>query len=149
MDLVRTLFREYQDFLEVDLCFQDFEQELATLPGKYAAPEGAIWIAWRGAEAAGCIAVRPIEPTVCEMKRLFVRDRYRGYGIGAMLAEASVEMARECGYLYMRLDTLSELEAALKLYHSMGFEPIDPYYHNPLGSVVYLQKSLSTGDGRT
>lgn len=143
MEVVRELFREYQDFLGVDLCFQGFEEELATLPGKYAPPAGIVLIATRDQSVAGCVAMRPLEGSVCEMKRLYLRPGHRGLGIGRMLAEAVIDAAAAAGYASMRLDTLDKLTEAITLYRSMGFESMKAYYHNPLDGVVYMEKRLS------
>lgn len=143
------LFREYQQWLGVDLCFQGFEQELASLPGAYAPPEGSIYLAEEGCDAAGCIAVRPVAgPTgggsfrTCEMKRLFVRAPWRGTGLGRRLAEESMRFARDAGYGRMLLDTLPHLQIAKDMYLRMGFSEIAPYYENPLPGVVYMEKIL-------
>lgn len=150
MDLVRTLFREYQAFLNVDLCFQDFEGELAGLPGKYAEPEGVILLAREDdGAAAGVVALRPLdEDGVCEMKRLWLRSAWRGRGVGRLLAEAVVEEARQRGYRFMRLDTLRRLEAARGIYAGMGFRDIPAYYGNPLDGVVYMECDLKETAGQ-
>lgn len=139
---VRTLFREYEGFLNVDLCFQGFEDELAGLPGKYAPPEGALLLALEGADVCGCVALRKLEPGVCEMKRLFVRPKYRGLGLGQALAEAIIAQAKAKGYAAMRLDTLARLAEAIRLYEQLGFREITPYYHNPLPGVSYWELDL-------
>jgi len=136
------LFREYERFLGVDLCFQDFEAELAGLPGKYAPPGGALLLAVEGHRTAGCVAVRALAENVCEMKRLFVRPAYRGSGLGRKLAEAVMREAGRLGYGIMRLDTLETLTAAMGLYESLGFRRTSAYYPNPLQQVVYLEKPL-------
>ena len=141
-DTIRTLFREYEAFLGVDLCFQSFEEELRTLPGKYAEPKGRLYLALCDGEAAGCIALRPNGETACEMKRLFVREKYRGLGIGELLAKQLVSDAKEIGYQTMRLDTLESLTSAVALYRKLGFVQTDPYYHNPYEGVVYLELLL-------
>jgi putative acetyltransferase len=142
LESIRGLFRQYQHGLGVDLCFQDFEAELAGLPGKYAAPTGALLIARDGDVACGCVAVRPMEGTICEMKRLFVRPDRRGRGLGRRLAEAILIQARSLGYTTMRLDTLERLTEAMCLYESMGFRRISAYYDNPLIGVVYWELEL-------
>jgi len=138
----RRLFREYEQFLAVDLCFQNFEEELAGLPGKYAAPEGALLIAIDGQESAGCVALRKLEDGVCEMKRLFIRPVYRKQGLGRVLARRIIEEAGLLGYKWMRLDTLERLTEAMRLYESLGFRRINPYYENPLPDVVYWELKL-------
>jgi putative acetyltransferase len=142
IDLVRTLFREYETWLNMDLCFQGFEQELATLPGRYAPPGGALLLAYHDGAPAGCIALRGIDAEVCEMKRLFVRPAFRGLGIGRALAERVLDEARRAGYRIMRLDTLDFLREAIALYEALGFRRIEPYYANPLEGVIYWEKDL-------
>ena len=137
------LFREYQSFLGVDLCFQGFEEELANLPGKYAEPEGAILLAKYKGDFIGCVAVRPINKIVCEMKRLYVKPEFQGLKAGRLLAEKIINKAKVLGYQKMQLDTLERLQAALKLYQSLGFKRIRPYYDNPLDEVVYLELDLN------
>lgn len=144
ISVVRELFLEYAAWLGKDLCFQGFEAELATLPGKYAPPAGAILLAWVDSSLAGCVAVRPLEPKVCEMKRLWVRDAFRGMQIGERLVRTLLARARDAGYERMRLDTLSQMHAAQALYRKLGFRETQPYYRNPLPGVVYLEKNLAT-----
>ena len=141
-DTIRTLFREYEAFLGVDLCFQSFEEELRTLPGKYAEPKGRLYLALCDGEPAGCIALRPIDETACEMKRLFVREKYRGLGIGELLAKQLITDAKEIGYQTMRLDTLESLTSTVALYRKLGFEETDAYYDNPYEEVVYFELQL-------
>ena len=139
----RRLFRAYADWLAVDLCFQDFERELATLPGAYAPPQGRLLLARVGGEAAGCVALRPLEPGICEMKRLWVEPGFAGFGLGRDLAETIIEAARDAGYRRMRLDTMpARMPAAQHLYGTLGFVEIAPYYHNPLDGVVMLELAL-------
>src|SRR3984957_939617 len=140
-----TLFREYADWLGIDLGFQGFEAELASLPGKYAPPTGELVLACSPpGDALGCVAVRPLEGSaVCEMKRLYVRPAARGLGIGAALVAAIITSAEELGYAEMRLDTLPAMAEAFALYQRFGFLQIPAYYHNPVPGTVYLGKRLS------
>ena len=140
--IARELFLEYAAAIEVDLCFQNFNQELATLPGRYAPPGGRLLLAFNGAAPVGCVALRPIEAGLCEMKRLYVRPGFRGHGTGRLLAEEVITIARRIGYTAMRLDTLTSMEAAIALYRSLGFLPIAPYYDNPSGCAVFMEFAL-------
>lgn len=143
---VRTLFVEYANALNVDLCFQNFNAELATLPGEYAAPRGGLLLAKVDGELAGCCAMRPLDavdyPNACEMKRLYVRPAYRGLRLGRLLAETILETARIAGYDCILLDTLNDMEAARALYRELGFEDIPPYYFNPIAGAHYLKADL-------
>jgi ribosomal protein S18 acetylase RimI-like enzyme len=142
LDAVRGLFLEYAESLNVDLCFQNFEAEVAGLPGKYSPPEGRLLVAWRGLEPMGCVALRPLDGTVCEMKRLYVRPQARGEHLGRRLAERIGEEARSAGYSRICLDTLPSMTAALKLYSAMGFKPIEPYVFNPVPGAIFLALEL-------
>jgi ribosomal protein S18 acetylase RimI-like enzyme len=146
IETLRGLIREYASGLGVDLCFQDIAHELATLPGEYAAPRGALFLATIDGKPAGCVALRRLEsadyPNAAEMKRLYVRDRYRGSGLGRELAEAALDAAREAGYSCVLLDTLDDMEAARGLYEDLGFHEIPPYYHNPIPGAHYLKCDL-------
>ncbi len=148
---VRTIFREYAQSLRVDLCFQDFEHELATLPGEYTAPRGTLLVAKVDGKPAGCCALRPLDgadyPNAAEMKRLYVRHAYRGLGLGRQLAEAALDAARRAGYACVLLDTLDDMEAARALYEDLGFEEIPPYYHNPIAGAHYLKADLERQSG--
>ena len=139
----RRLFRAYAEWLEVDLCFQGFERELSELPGCYARPEGRLLLAWVGSEVVGCVGLRPLEPGICEMKRLWVEPGFAGRGIGRRLTETIIERAREIGFRRMRLDTIPErMPAAQHLYAALGFREIPAYYHSPLAGVVMLELEL-------
>lgn len=144
MDAVRELFREYQAWLGLDLCFQSFEEELATLPGRYARPSGRLLLAEAEGRLAGAVALRALgEDGVCEMKRLFVREWAKGRGIGRALVERVVAEAREAGYRAMRLDTLrGRMPQANHLYDALGFREIPAYYENPEPNVRYLERKL-------
>jgi ribosomal protein S18 acetylase RimI-like enzyme len=140
----RRLIRAYADWLAVDLCFQGFEHELSALPGAYAPPGGRLLLARAGGDAIGCVALRPLEPGICEMKRLWVEPGFSGAGIGRRLAEIIIQAARDIGYGKMRLDTLPErMPAAQHLYRSLGFREIPAYYRNPLPGVTMLELELT------
>jgi ribosomal protein S18 acetylase RimI-like enzyme len=142
LELVRTLFREYAASLDTDLCFQNFEAELASLPGTYSPPRGRLLLAFRGVEALGCIALRPIDGADCEMKRLYVRPAARGEGLGRRLVERICQEAREAGYQRIRLDTLPTMTEAIRLYRAMGFEETPPYVYNPVPGALFLALDL-------
>ena len=136
----RRLFRAYSTWLNVDLCFQDFEGELAGLPGTYAPPRGRLLLAKADDAVAGCVGLRPLEDDICEMKRLWVEPGFGGRGIGRGLAEAIVDAGRDIGYRAMRLDTMPQrLKAAGHIYETLGFKEIPDYYHNPLEGVVMFE----------
>jgi ribosomal protein S18 acetylase RimI-like enzyme len=141
---VEALFREYMSSLAEDISFQNPDDELASLPGKYARPGGVVLIAWEGTEAAGAIACRMFEPGVCEMKRLYVRPAFRGRNLGRELANELIEDARGRGYRTMLLDTLASMQAARELYRDLGFRPVEPYYDNPLPGTLYMALELDT-----
>jgi GNAT superfamily N-acetyltransferase len=141
LDEIRTMLREYAAWLEVDLCFQNFEQELAALPGEYAPPRGRLLIA----ESAGCVALRPLPSNndeICEMKRLYVRPEHRGSGLGKRLVLSIVEEARGIGYRRMRLDTMPKMDRAQGLYAALGFREIAPYRYNPEPGARFLELDL-------
>ena len=144
--MTRQIFKEYAQQLGVDLCFQNFDDELESLPGDYVEPQGALLLAMVGGELAGCCALRPLDsvdyPNACEMKRLYVRPGHRRLGLGRQLAEAILDAARVAGYHHVLLDTLSEMESARALYEDLGFEEIPPYYHNPIAGAHYLKADL-------
>ena len=146
---IRDLFLQYQAYLGIDLCFQGFAQELDTLPGDYAEPAGVLIMATIDGMPAGCCAFRPLVSSdhlnACEMKRLFVRPAFRGFGLGRLLVEQVMARASLAGYSNMLLDTLSDMEAARALYQEVGFVEVAPYYHNPLPGAHYLMADLVTG----
>ncbi len=139
---VRELLREYEHALGVDLCFQGFAQELAGLPGDYASPNGMLLLARDGSDVAGCIALRPVDKGVCEMKRLYVRDAFRAAGLGRRLVERTIATAQTIGYRRVVLDTLPTMVSAQRLYESFGFKDIAPYRHNPIGGTRFLGLEL-------
>lgn len=146
IEAVRDIFQEYADTLGIDLDFQDFESELASLPGDYAEPRGALLLAEVEGAIAGCCALRPLDnadyPNASEMKRLYVRRAFRGFGLGRELAEAMLDRARQAGYACVLLDTLDDMESARALYTDLGFEEIPPYYHNPIAGAHYLKVDI-------
>jgi ribosomal protein S18 acetylase RimI-like enzyme len=141
--MLRHLFREYAGSLSFELDFQDFDSELAALPGPYAAPLGALLLARVAGKPAGCVAIRDLGEGVGELKRLYVRPSHRGLGVGRRLAESAVAAAREIGYARLRLDTTPEMVAAQELYGTLGFREIAPYRHNPVAGTRYLELELS------
>ena len=143
LNAARRLFWAYVEGLDFELDFQDFEAEMAALPGPYAPPDGAILMAEVGGEAVGVVALRPLDDAgACEMKRLYVEPECRGQGLGRALAEAIIAEARELGYDVMRLDTVASMTTARRLYRFLGFEERDAYYHNPLDDAVYMERTL-------
>ena len=146
MVAVREIFQEYAEGLGIDLRFQQFDAELAGLPGDYAEPRGALLLATVDGELAGCCALRPLDtadyPNTSEMKRLYVRKAFRGFGLGRLLTEAILDAARQAGYASVLLDTLNEMDTARHLYADLGFEEIPPYYHNPISGAHYLKVNL-------
>ena len=142
----QQIFSEYAAALQVDLCFQDFDSELADLPGEYAEPAGALLLAKVDGEVAGCCALRPLAgvdyANAAEMKRLYVRKPFRRFGLGRELAEAILVAARVAGYHSVLLDTLDDMETARALYTDLGFYEIPPYYHNPIAGAHYLKVDL-------
>ena len=139
---VYELFQEYAVGVGLNFCFQGFTEELATLPGKYAPPDGRLLLGECNGQPAACVAMRKISDGVCEMKRLYVRPAYRGRGIGRDLAEAMIVSASESGYRAMKLDTLASMKPAVALYESLGFRRTTAYYQNPLPDVVYFELQL-------
>ncbi len=143
IEQVRTLFGKYADTLDFGLDFQDFEEELTNLPGDYIRPAGCLLLALYKGQPAGCVGLRKLSEGVCEMKRLYVREQFRGLGIGRALAEAVIEEAKKIGYNYMRLDTVPAMEAARALYVSVGFKQIGPYRYNPIEGAVFMELRLA------
>jgi GNAT superfamily N-acetyltransferase len=146
----RELFEQYAAWLEIDMCFQNFDHELATLPGHYAPPNGRLLLALEADELAGCVALRKINADMCEMKRLFLRPAFRGRGLGRELAAAIIAAAREIGYQFMRLDTLpGKMDQAIMIYRSMGFQEIQAYYESPVVGTKFMELALSNSAKRT
>jgi putative acetyltransferase len=146
MDDIRALFLEYADSLEISLCFQNFEAELAGLPGTYVPPSGRLLLAREGKQSVGCAGFRRLEAGICEMKRLYVRPQWRGRGIGQRLAGMLIDAARNAGYARMRLDTLNTMKSAIDLYTSLGFRRIEAYYANPSDRAVFMELVLNKPD---
>jgi ribosomal protein S18 acetylase RimI-like enzyme len=144
----RDLFEEYAAWLGLNLCFQNFDKELAELPGEYIPPRGRLFLATEEDQIAGCVALRKIDDGehgdgVCEMKRLYVRPAFRGLGLGRTLTETVIESAREIGYARIRLDTLpGKMDRAIAMYRSLGFKNIEPYYHNPVADAAFMELEL-------
>ncbi len=144
IECARELFREYEVWLEVDLCFQSFEKELAELPGSYAPPDGRLLLAVVDERVAGCVALRKIGDGICEIKRLFLRSEFRGHGLGRKLAAEIIREAKHIGYERMRLDTLPpKMNDAIALYRSLGFKEIDAYYNNPVPGAKFMELALT------
>lgn len=147
LQLTREIFTEYAASLDIDLCFQGFEAEVSALPGDYAAPLGALRLAFVDGALAGCGALRPLTdvdyPNACEMKRLYVRRAFRRFGLGRRLAQSLLDAAVQAGYSVMLLDTLNDMEAARGLYRTLGFEEVPPYYFNPIAGAHYLKCELT------
>jgi GNAT superfamily N-acetyltransferase len=142
LDDVRTLLREYAEGLGFSLAFQGFDREVAELPGAYAPPGGVLLVARAGADAAGCVALRRLDPATGELKRLFVRAAWRGHGLGERLVHAAMDEARRLGYARLRLDTTPEMGAAHALYARLGFQEIEPYTDNPVPGTRFLELGL-------
>jgi putative acetyltransferase len=139
----RELFLEYAQSLGFSLCFQNFDKELAGLPGGYAPPEGRLLLAECEGQLAGCVALHKLEPGICEMKRLYLRPLFRGKGLGRFLAERIIAEARQIGYSHMRLDTVEPvMKDAVAMYHKLGFKLITPYRTNPIAGAMYMELPL-------
>ena len=140
---IRELFLEYANSLGFSLCFQSFDQELASLPGDYRQPQGRLLLATREGVAAGCVALHPLEDGICEMKRLYVRPQFRGQGLGKLLAQQIIAEARAIGYKQLRLDTVEPMmREAVAMYRKMGFREIAPYRRNPIEGALYMELTL-------
>ncbi|OHB61750.1 MAG: GNAT family N-acetyltransferase [Planctomycetes bacterium RBG_13_46_10] len=143
LEIIKDLFVEYADSLGFDLSFQDFAQELANLDEHYAPPDNCLLLAQVEGQAIGCVAMKQFSQSICEMKRLYVKPKFRGLGIGKALAEAIIEQARKISYIRMRLDTVPSMEAARSLYATLGFQEIYPYTYNPIEGAVFMELKLS------
>lgn len=144
IDRTRELFEEYAAWLGINLCFQNFEKELADLPGEYVPPTGRLFLAFDGDQISGCVALRGLGEGVCEIKRLYVRPDFRGKGLGRQLTDAVINAARQIGYDRVRLDSLpGKMDRAIAMYRSLGFREIEAYYHNPVAGVTFMELSLT------
>jgi putative acetyltransferase len=143
VEQTRELFREYERSLDTDLCFQDFEREVAELPGEYSPPAGRLLLCYDGEALAGCVALRRIDQTTCEMKRLFIRPTFRGKHLGRDLVLAIISEARVIGYQRMKLDTLPTMKKAIDLYRALGFKAVAAYRHNPVPGALFMELELS------
>src|ERR1700682_1295083 len=148
LEIVRAIFREYAESLAIDLSFQDFESELADLPGKFAAPCGRILLAQNDGQVIGCVAMRPLDDTTCEMKRLYIRPSGRGQHVGKQLATLICRIAKEAGYIRIRLGHLPSMDTAQQLYASLGFKPIPAYVFNPIPGAIFMERDLTGPDNR-
>jgi GNAT superfamily N-acetyltransferase len=144
-EAARALFREYAEWLQVDLCFQGFEEELATLPGRYARPEGRLFLALCDGAPVGCAALRRLDADTGEVKRLYVQSAHRGHGLARALTEAVLDAARAIGYRRLVLDTLDRMTEARRLYAAVGFREIPAYYDNPICGTIYMELPLREG----
>jgi ribosomal protein S18 acetylase RimI-like enzyme len=142
LSIIRELFLEYGKSLGFSLCFQDFDTELAELPGEYAPPDGSLILAVDEAEPLGCVALRKIDDGVCEMKRLYIKPEFRGRGLGKQLVKAIIDEALKIGYKKMRLDTVLVMKEAITLYRKIGFTEIEPYRENPIEGALYMELDL-------
>lgn len=142
LEIAKGLFMEYARSLEFNLGFQDFEEEIAYMPGHYGPPDGCILLAFYDNNPAGCAALRKLEQGICEMKRLYVRPEFRGLGIGKMLSQMIIDEASRIGYDKMRLDTLASMKEAISIYRKLGFHNVQPYRYNPFQDAVFLEKDI-------
>ena len=139
---IRDLFTEYVQWLGINLCYQDYPTEFAELPWKYAPPRGDLLLALVGGQAAGCVALKPIDQETAEFKRFYVRPAFRGRGVGRALGKAIVDVARRLGYRRLWLDTLPSMEAAVAVYIALGFRPIAPWHHTPVKGTLFMELDL-------
>lgn len=142
VNAIRELFLEYANSLEFDLGFQGFQSEIDSLPGNYSAPKGCVLLALKNSELAGCVALKPIDEEICEMKRLFVRPKFQGHGIGRTLVQKILKRAADMGYGKIRLDTVPSMRAAIEMYRAFGFYSIPAYRENPVPGTSYLERTL-------
>ncbi|MFX0033142.1 MAG: GNAT family N-acetyltransferase [Candidatus Hodarchaeota archaeon] len=142
IEIVRDMFKEYAEYLQIDLDFQNFNEELANLPGDYSTPSGSILLAYFNNHLAGCIALRKYNKSICEIKRLYVKQDFQGLKIGRKLTQKVIDKARIIGYKSIRLDTLPTMKKAIKLYLSLGFSEIKPYRYNPIEGARYFELKL-------
>jgi putative acetyltransferase len=147
LQIVKKLFLEYAQSLDFNLCFQNFENEYAGLPGEYAPPGGMLLLALADDSPAGCVALRRIDASACEMKRMYVRTEYRGCRYGRKLAGEVIQRAKEIGYTTMRLDTVPSMKEAIALYRSLGFREILPYRENPVAGAIFMELNLKMNNG--
>ena len=144
IESARELFAEYASWVEISLCFQNFDKEVAELPGAYAPPSGRLFLAVAAQQVMGCVALRKIGDGVGEMKRLYVRPEFRGRGLGRTLTEKLIAEAKQIGYERLRLDTLpGKMDQAIAMYRSFGFREIPPYYKNPVADATFMELALS------
>jgi ribosomal protein S18 acetylase RimI-like enzyme len=145
IEQTRQLFHEYVTWLGVNLCFQNYDKEVAELPGEYVPPTGRLYLAIEDDQTAGCIALRKLADGICEMKRLYIRPQFRGRQLGRTLVDRVIADARQIGYRRMRLDTLpGKMDAAIAMYRSLGFTDIERYYDNPYETALFMEMDLST-----
>lgn len=142
LNIIRKLFTEYTNWLGFDLSFQNYEKEFAELPGLYTPPKGRLLLAFYNSKIAGCVGLREFAKGICEMKRMYVKPKYRRKGIGRSLGIAIIEEARKIGYKRMRLDTVPWMKQAIELYYSLGFKKIKPYRYNPIKGSLFLELIL-------
>jgi len=144
IELLRMLFKEYEQSIGVSLCFQNFDQELARLPGDYAPPSGRLLLVRVEDQIAGCVALRKFGNSTCEMKRLYLRPDFRGKGLGEQIVDTIIQEAKQIGYSKMRLDTIpGRMDQAIKLYRAIGFKDIPAYYNSPFTDTLYMELDLA------